>query len=136
MKRKYGVLVAALLLVIGGVTLYTLITPHDVEVRQHGSYNLKVQKKDKLRFVQALVGEYARMFDEEIDPKFKASFILADKCSAWYVVSSYGESLVYVYRSEKPRITVDYVDVPAQLMLTHGLVDLNIRHKKSIPKKS
>lgn len=97
----------------------------NVHIRDHRRQNIKSGKRDKVTFADAVITEYRSSLDKEIHPSFKENFKLHGNCSAWFIISSYGESIIYIFPSAKPDVLIDYVDVPAQVMLSHGLIDLN-----------
>lgn len=82
---------------------------------------------DGVKFISVFVSEYKKVIDQEVHSKFKSDFQLLNKNSvgAKLVISSFGESLIYIFPNTKNKITVDLIDFPVQSALGYGAIDLN-----------
>lgn len=91
----------------------------------HNDYHENVT--DGVEFIKIFVSEYKKVIDQEVHSKFKSDFQLLNKNSvgAKLVISSFGESLIYIFPNTKNQIIVDPIDFPVQSAFAYGAVDLN-----------
>ena len=80
-----------------------------------------------VKFIKTLVREYSRGVDREVHSKFKGEFQLLKQGSvgAKLVISSFGESLIYIFPNAQNQVVVDCIDFPVQPALAYGFIDLN-----------
>ncbi len=82
---------------------------------------------DGVKFISILVREYSKVIDHEVHSKFKGEFQLLKQNSigAKIVLSSFGESLIYIFPDTQNMVIVDCIDFPVQTALAYGFIDLN-----------
>lgn len=93
----------------------------------HSKADFGVSVDDGIKFIKLFTKEYLKTVDDEVHPKFKKDFLLlkSKKVSAKLVISSFGESLTYLYPDNKSQVTIDFIDFPVQTALCFGFIDLN-----------
>ena len=94
---------------------------------KHSRDDYKESVADGVQFIATLVREYKKVVDREVHSKFKGEFQLHKQNSmgAKLVLSSFGESLIYIFPDSQNVVTVDYIDFPVQPALAYGFIDLN-----------
>jgi len=130
---RYKIALFTIILTLGIIILNYGLNHYNVTVNEYGNHGMQVQKKDKVDFALSIIEEYQNNVKKETHDKFQEKFSLADNCSVLYVISNFGESILFIYPSPKKEISINYVNVPAQVMLTHGLIDLNNPHSAIHP---
>lgn len=105
-------------------------------IYNHGSLYSKNDYKNNVsnsvEFIKTLRMEYAKLIDREVHRKFKREFKLfkQDSIGAKLVISSFGDSLIYIYPNTINQIIVDCIDFPVQTAFAHGFIDLNTPNKE------
>lgn len=84
------------------------------------------------KFSEKLVTEYLTFLSNKVHPKFKNSFNLwqSDKKAVKIVLSTFNESLIQVFPSNKNQLIVDAINFPIQTALCFGYIDLNAPQKE------
>jgi hypothetical protein len=87
----------------------------------------RVNVADGVSFIKTLVREYSRVVEREVHNKFKKEFQLLKQgpVGAKLVISSFGESLIYIFPNAQNQIIVDCIDFPVQSALAYGFINLN-----------
>ncbi len=104
-------------------------------INEHGEHGIVKTSKDKESFLNSIIKGYHKLIDNEVDRSFYKYFQMYGNLSARYFISNYDESILYIYPSNKKTLRIDYLDKPAQVLLSHGLIDLNNPESAIHPEK-
>lgn len=117
--------------------IFMAISPikRETIVKEYGGHGIAKASKDKVLFLDSVIKGYHNKIDDEVDKSFYKDFPLYGNLSARYYISNYDESIIYIYPSDGKLIRIDYLDKPAQILLTHGLIDLNNPESDIYPEK-
>jgi len=94
---------------------------------KHSKNDYRENVNGGVKFIKILVREYTRVIDREVHKKFKGEFqfLKQESVGAKLVISSFGESLIYVFPYVQNEVIIDCIDFPVQPALAYGLIDLN-----------
>jgi len=94
---------------------------------KHSKSDYTENVADGVKFIKTLLSSYEKVVDREVHSKFKAEFQLFKQNSvgAKLVISSFGESLIYIFPNAQNHVVVDCIDFPVQAALAYGFIDLN-----------
>lgn len=86
----------------------------------------KKNVKDGVTFIKTFIIEYCKVIDQEVHRKFIGEFMLRkqDSISAKLVISSFGESLIYLFPDSQNQVFIDCIDFPVQTALAYGFINL------------
>ncbi len=126
------VIIGTLIIISLTSFLWWYIKSHELEVvynngPKYSKNDYHENITDGVKFIKIFVTEYKKVIDQEVHSKFKGDFQLLKNNSvgAKLVISSFGESLIYIYPSTKNQIIVDSIDFPVQPAFAYGAIDLN-----------
>ena len=119
-KRHLRVLFLFFLLLLLGALMWVFGLNHQIKIKEYGDHGIATSTKDKQSFIKAFIKGYKKAVSSEVDEHFYKEFPLYSKTSARFYISNYDESIVYIYPSDNKKIMIDYIDKPAQLLMSHG----------------
>lgn len=135
-KMKYVIFsIIMLFLVVMGIAMVLSQMKYHVIVKEYSEHGIVKSSNDKTSFLKSIVRGYRKVIDNEVDKSFYDKLPLYKCLSARYFISSYGESILYIYPSTEESIRIDYLDKPAQVLLSHGFIDLNNPESDIHPEK-
>lgn len=124
-KRHFRVLLFIIILILLGIFMWLFGSNYQVKIKEYGDHGIVKCTNDKQSFIKSFIKGYNKTINSEVDEHFYKNFPLYSNVSARFYISNYDESIVYIYPSDKKLLMIDYLDKPAQLLLSHGLIDIN-----------
>lgn len=96
-------------------------------IQNHSKINCNKNVSGGLKFIDTLITQYKLVIDREVHGKFKRKFRLLtqDAIGTKIVISSFEESLIYIFPNARNQAIVDCIDFPIQTALSWGCIDLN-----------
>ena len=90
-------------------------------------FNYETNICDAIEFIKILVTEYNTIITDSVDDKFinEIQLLKMGSISAKVVISTFGESLIYLFPSNEGKIFLDVINYPAQKALSYGFIDLD-----------
>lgn len=134
-KLQFGAKLFLILLILPGVFMALSQIKRQIIINEYGEHGIVKTSKDKESFLNSIIKGYHNLIDNEVDRSFYKHFKMYGTLSARYFVSNYDESILYIYPSNKKALRIDYLDKPAQVLLSHGLIDLNNPESAIHPEK-
>jgi|LGOV01.1.fsa_nt_gb hypothetical protein len=134
-KLQFGAKLFLILVMLLGIFMTLSHMKRQTIINEYGEHGIVKTSKDKESFLNSIIKAYHKLIDNEVDKSFYKYFPMYGNLSARYFISNYDESILYIYPSNKKSIRIDYLDKPAQVLLSHGLIDLNNPESDIHPEK-